>query len=329
MAGPSRVLGFLIGVALLAFAGTASADNDHKAPEVAGTTATDITSSGATLRGTVNPNKRSTTYRFQYGRTQAYGSLTSQASAGDGEAALPVSAVLSGLTPSTTYHYRLVATNDKGTTLGQSKTFTTLAASTPSDPGSSPSPGGTTEGGETAPGPQLGKSVLIAPGAGRLLVRKPGTTDFEALELGSALPMGTEVDASAGSLALTSALPGGATQTGHFGGGRFVLRQGRRGYLDLYLRGRHCSPARASTAGVASAAAKSKRRLWGRDHGGRFRTHGKNSHATVRGTRWVVSDSCHGTLTRVTNGSVVVTDKVRDKRVLLEAGERYLARPRR
>jgi hypothetical protein len=112
-----------------------------------------------------------------------------------------------------------------------------------------------------------------------------------------------------------------------------VIRQGKKGYVDLYLRGPVCRrPAAASAASVASvarASKKKKRRLWGKDHGGRFRTHGKNSHATVRGTRWVVEDSCKGTLTRVTSGFVIVTDTVRGKRVRVDAGERYLARPRR
>ena len=86
----------------------------------------------------------------------------------------------------------------------------------------------------------------------------------------------------------------------------------------------------ASTAGVSATAARKKqgRRLWGRDHGGRFRTHGRNSHATVRGTRWLVADSCKGTYTRVSRGSVVVRDTVRKKRIVLKAGEHYLARPR-
>jgi hypothetical protein len=48
----------------------------------------------------------------------------------------------------------------------------------------------------------------------------------------------------------------------------------------------------------------------------------------VRGTRWLVADTCKGTLTRVTAGSVVVRDTVRNKRLVLDAGERYLARPR-
>ena len=148
------------------------------------------------------------------------------------------------------------------------------------------------------------------------------------LALGAKLPVGSEVDARHGSLALTAALPSGATQTGHFGGGRFKLGQDRRGYVNLYLRGRYCTRASGSAVARAAANKPSGRRLWGRDRGGRFRTHGRNSHATVRGTRWVVVDTCKGTLTRVTRGSVVVRDSVRHKRIVLRAGERYLARPR-
>jgi hypothetical protein len=324
MAGPSRALGFLIGVLLLACAGTAAADDDDKRPGVSGTTSSDFTSSSVTLKAAVHPQGRATTYYFEYGPTEAYGLQTPQASAGSGNSALPVSSPVTGLSPSTTYHFRAVAINSKGTTRGPDHTFGTLPGA-PGDPGSGSSGPGETAAGRI-PTPELGKSVVAAPTQGELLVRRPGTSSFEPLELGGDLPMGTEVDARAGTLAVTSALPSGSTQTGHFGGGRFVIRQGNRGYLDLYLRGRYCPPASAS---VASAARNdSGRRLWGRDHKGRFRTHGKNSHATVRGTRWLVADSCRGTLTRVTNGAVVVTDKVRDKRVLLEAGERYLARPR-
>ena len=194
---------------------------------------------------------------------------------------------MTGLAPSTTYHFRLVAENGKGTTRGPDRSFTTLAAPAggppPTDPGSGvPAP---------APAPKLGSSVLVAPGAGELLVRRPGTSTFEPLALGAELPLGSEIDARRGTLVLTSALPSGATQTGRFGGGRFVIRQSKRGYVDLYLRGRACvrSAGDSRVASVASAARRprSGRRLWGSDRGGRFRTHGKHSHATVRGTRSV------------------------------------------
>ena len=45
----------------------------------------------------------------------------------------------------------------------------------------------------------------------------------------------------------------------------------------------------------------------------------------MRGTRWVVSDRCHGTLTRVVRGSVTVRDGVRNKTVVVRAGGQYLA----
>ena len=83
-------------------------------------------------------------------------------------------------------------------------------------------------------------------------------------------------------------------------------------------------PARAS---AAQKKAKS-RKLWG-DGKGAFRTSGRYSAATVRGTRWLVQDTCKGTLTRVTQGSVSVRDKIRGRTVVVRAGRSYTARPRR
>jgi hypothetical protein len=147
------------------------------------------------------------------------------------------------------------------------------------------------------------------------------------------LPLGSEIDASHATIALTSALPSGRTQTGRFGGGRFEVRQGRRGYVDLYLRGWACPRSgRRAHDGSRSALSARRRRhrnhLWGHDRGGRFRTHGRNSQATVRGTRWLVAERCDGTLTRVTKGAVVVRDTVNHRRLMLHAGDRYLARNR-
>jgi hypothetical protein len=179
--------------------------------------------------------------------------------------------------------------------------------------------------------PELGSSVVVRAAKGVVRVRRRGAASFHALAGGAELPVGSEVDARRGVIKLTSALPGGTTQSGSFGGGRFLIKQSSRsrGRVDLFLRGRVCArPARRGRH--ASAARRSVvRRLWGRDRGGRFRTHGRNSHATVRGTRWLVADRCGGTFTRVTRGSVVVRDVVRRKRVMLRAGQSYLARTRR
>jgi hypothetical protein len=82
----------------------------------------------ATASGTVNPNGQSTTWYFEYGTSTSYGKKTSSKSAGSGTTNVQVSGTLTGLTPGTTYHYRLVATSSGGTTRGADGIFTTSSA---------------------------------------------------------------------------------------------------------------------------------------------------------------------------------------------------------
>jgi hypothetical protein len=59
---------------------------------------------------------------------------------------------------------------------------------------------------------------------------------------------------------------------------------------------------------------------------GRYRTRGRYSAATVRGTTWTVTDRCDGTLTSVTSGRVVVRDFRTRRNVTVRAHRSYLAR---
>jgi hypothetical protein len=77
------------------------------------------------------------------------------------------------------------------------------------------------------------------------------------------------------------------------------------------------------------AGVRGERSLPDRPRRPRRRTHGNDSVATARGIAWVTHDRCDGTLTRVTEGAVIVRDLARGRRVRLEAGESYLARGRR
>ena len=95
------------------------------APIVATNAATNVTSSMATLHGTVDPLGQGSSYQFQLGTTTAYAFTQVVQSAGSGTAALPVSLSLTGLKPGTTYHYRLTAGNSVGSTAGPDRTFTT------------------------------------------------------------------------------------------------------------------------------------------------------------------------------------------------------------
>ena len=141
------------------------------------------------------------------------------------------------------------------------------------------------------------------------------------------------IDTREGTVVLRVALPGGRTDRARFGGGMFTVRQNLRDRVtELRLHGG--SFARCNNARTMMLAFGTKpnprvvRRLWGQDRGGRFRTHGQNSIATVRGTRWLTEDRCDGTLTRVTEGAVEVRDRRTGRRVLVRAGQSYLAKKR-
>ena len=95
------------------------------APSVLTGATQNITADSATVTGSLNPNGRSTTWWFDYGTTTAYGKTTPVKSAGSKPGVQTVNTTLGGLAASTTYHYRLVAKSDAGTSRGIDGTFTT------------------------------------------------------------------------------------------------------------------------------------------------------------------------------------------------------------
>ncbi len=95
------------------------------APGVATGSAYPVLRTQAVLHGYVNPRGASTTYHFEWGTTNAYGQTGGQASAGNGITPIAVKAPVAGLIPGMIYHYRLVASNVSGTSLGADRTFKT------------------------------------------------------------------------------------------------------------------------------------------------------------------------------------------------------------
>jgi phosphodiesterase/alkaline phosphatase D-like protein/Leucine-rich repeat (LRR) protein len=88
--------------------------------------ATGVSVSGATMNGTVNANDGSTTVTFEYGPTTSYGtSVTATPSPVTGSTDTAVSAILTGLTSDTTYHFRVKAVSAGGTSYGDNLTFYT------------------------------------------------------------------------------------------------------------------------------------------------------------------------------------------------------------
>lgn len=97
------------------------------APSISLTTITGISSTGATINGSGNANGANAGISVEYGLTTSYGSTqTATPAIITGTTSTGVSATLSGLSPSTTYHVRYKASNSAGTTYTSDTTFTTL-----------------------------------------------------------------------------------------------------------------------------------------------------------------------------------------------------------
>ncbi len=245
-----------------------------------------------------------------------------------------VSASLAGLVPGALYHVRVVATNSAGTTFGTDQTFTTPAAPAPAPP-------------------VLGKTENAQPVSGAVFIRL-ASGQFVRLTGAQQIASGAVIDSLHGTLKLTTAAGGGTggardaaakgkkpkttTQSGTFGGAIFKVAQTRAGAskglvtLTLVEGAFNGAPSYAlctkHKAGDASAAAVSSRvlQLLRASAHGKFRTSGRYSAATVRGTIWTVADTCDGTLTHDITDSVAVNDFVHHKTIILHAGQSYLAK---
>lgn len=140
-----------------------------KAPAVSTGGAEAVSYASATLKGSINPRGQATYYYFQYGPTDAYGLQTALAEAGAGSATVRVSVPISGLSPLTAYHYRLVAVSNAGTTLGKDRRLMTSKIPLSLQIVASPNPvsyGGTVEIQGTLSGTGAGNREVVLQAAG-------------------------------------------------------------------------------------------------------------------------------------------------------------------
>ena len=197
------------------------------------------------------------------------------------------------------------------------------------------------------PPPALGRTLNVGPvpGSGPVLIAVPRPSQaargsarasrkrlrFVRLREARQVPVGSFLDTKRGTVQLVSARSRKRTQSGKFSSGLFQVVQSRKrrakGLTELRLKGSsfaRCGRARG-TGASAALSRRTIRRLRSSARG-RFRTSGRNSSATVRGTIWITADRCDGTLTTVKRGKVAVRDFRRKKTVVVGAGKSYLAR---
>ena len=232
----------------------------------------------------------------------------------------------------------LAVSNDQANTLTVLLNTTTPAAAPSPQPAGPPPP------------PVPGKSVVVRVVSGKVLIKYPhgkappggSTTKFGPLTGAVNVPMGSVIDTTKGRIALTSAADTGGTktQTADFYDGVFQVKQSvpkkkpkkpAALVTDLNLKGQVSRSQCAPRKGARSATVDKKKgpksvlgKLWGSGKG-KFRTNGKYSSATVRGTIWLVEDRCEGTYTKVRRGIVAVRDFKRKTTVSIKAGHSYLA----
>jgi hypothetical protein len=205
------------------------------------------------------------------------------------------------------------------------------------------------------PAPVLGQSVDASPISGVVLVKPPpgkslGTASdrgavskgqgFVPLTEARQIPTGSEIDALHGSLEMVTATGQvGKTQTATLTGGIFKVTQARTGItkgltnFNLVEGAFKGAPGyatcttkhKATEATIAKLSSKTLQLLKVSGHG-KFKTTGRYASATVRGTIWAISDRCDGTLTHAIRDTVLVDDFVRHKKILLHAGQSYLAK---
>ncbi len=204
------------------------------------------------------------------------------------------------------------------------------------------------------PPPVLYKSVNVVPVSGKVFIKLPpgatlsraaGNDAFASATKGQGfipltearqIPVGSELDTTAGTVAITAA----STTRGRFfttdvTAGIFSLLQSRKekGITEFDLHDTQTANRVCATAGKRKGAFLARKLsnavlglLKSSDHGGKFSTRGSYSAATTRGTQYSVEDTCAGTLTTVTRGTVVVDYFRRHRNVVVSAGHAFLAK---
>jgi hypothetical protein len=293
-----------------------------------------------TFSAVVHPHGRATTAFFQFGLATryrepmpshpVYDNSTTAVHLAPGFQVYSVSGTASGLVPNALYNLRLVARSSAGTVNSPNATFRTAKDPAPRLP-------------------RIGADVNLVPVSGLVLIRPPRANTSRAAAAAAAaarlvagpsfhpltearqLPIGSQVDARAGTFRLVVAGPHGRqTQRVTLTGGVFSLAQSTQGSsrgvttVNLLQDDFSGAPAYRGCAGHGSAVLQTVHAL---DQGGRFVTLSRDSSTTARsaGTAWDTSMRCDGTLTAVRRGTVVVFDYPRQQTVVVHAGQRYLA----
>jgi Bacterial Ig domain/Divergent InlB B-repeat domain/RTX calcium-binding nonapeptide repeat (4 copies) len=172
------------------------------------------------------------------------------------------------------------------------------------------------------PPPTPGSTANIALSSGTVSFTLPKSENAVELKGAAQVPIGTEVDTTDGVAKVTVARAVTLDTSEFYDGDFTVLQPGPRSLGELKLQGGNFLDCVSSFRALAKK--RPLRRLWGSGKG-HFRTRGRYSSATVRGTKWLTEDLCGSTRITVVQGVVLVHDFVRNVDVSVKAGHSYRA----
>jgi hypothetical protein len=181
-----------VAVVVLSMAASNEAALAAASPSVGTGPSSKVTQKSAVLNASINPNGSASTYLFQWGLTTGYGVTTHPHSAGSGTSAVKVKSSVGGLFPGTVYHYRIVAFNKFGTSVGADHTFKTKGFPLPAP--------------QTGPAVAVGKSFVTLTG----VVNPNGTTTSFYFDYGTTVAYGSRTfggSLPAGHTAQTESVP--------------------------------------------------------------------------------------------------------------------------
>ena len=164
--------------------------------------ASSVSTTAATLNGIVDPDGQSASYRFEYGLTRSYGSSAPVPEGSLGSSGEHVSQSITGLSPESVYHYRLVTTSESGTSYGVDEEFTTAPPSVTSvTPDGGPGAGGTSV---TITGANFIGTTAV----------KFGPSEAESFKVESETSITALAPEGSGPVQVTVISPGGPSATG-------------------------------------------------------------------------------------------------------------------
>lgn len=169
------------------------------------------------------------------------------------------------------------------------------------------------------PQARVGGGSNAIPANGSDAYELPRTHKFVPLHSSAQLPNGTVIDATGGTVQLTSSEPGGQTQSVTAWGGEFKITNKSNGATVLTVAGTWNGSASASSAAangkLSHRRSKHKKQvvsgnLWAKGHGN-LTTQGNYGSAAVLGTKWLTRNVKNGTLFEVTKNPLDKNDSIR------------------